>query len=150
MVSSQVDTTTDAMADSNTSPTRGPNPEYAEPVAAHNPFSYGYGYAHGHNTSSSAPSPHLLSSGSGLAQAMASKPTTTPSTANRKRFSAPLPFTRLVGGGSGAVPVVNLGTVGRERGSRGGRDMDASAGHGEASGRRGDVVWARWDYLRHG
>jgi hypothetical protein len=127
---------------------RGPNPEHAEPVAAHSPFSYGYGHAHGRNTSSAArlsPSPHLLSSGSWLAQAMASKPTTPP----RKRFPAPLPFTRLVGG-DGAVPVINLGTVGRERGLRGGCDMDASAGHrGEASERCGDVVWARWDYLRH-
>jgi hypothetical protein len=142
--SSREDTATDAMVASPASP------EHAESVAVRNSFSYGYGYAHGHATLSSAasvsPSPHLPSLGSGLAQAMASKPTTPP-TANRKRFSAPLPFTRLVGGGSSAVPVVNLGTVGREGGLRGGRDVGASGGHALAT--RGDVVWARWDYLHH-
>jgi hypothetical protein len=33
--------------------------------------------------------------------------------ARKARFSAPLSFIRLVGGGSGAVPVVDLGTAAR-------------------------------------
>ena len=53
-----------------------------------------------------------------------------------------MPFTRLVGGGSGAVPVVDLGTAGRGRALGGGwdRGLDPES--------RGDVLWAKWDYIR--
>ena len=144
--------------------THSPDTDSVEPVAAQNPFSYGYGYGHGRASASAVPiqlspaSHHLVGSSSGLAKAMASRRTATPSSpipsrpTSGKRFSAPLPFTRLVGGGSGAVPVVDLGTAGRERGLGGGgwdKSFDVPVVQGrEPSGGRGDVIWASWEYIR--
>jgi hypothetical protein len=148
--------------DSDNSSMRSPNADSIEPVAAQNPFSYGYGYGHGRASSASSstpipfqlsPSTHLLSSTSGLAKVMASKRIAPSSPApsrpaSRKRFSAPLPFTRLVGGGSGAGPVVDLGTAGRERGLGGGWDSSLDVGVTPGGEGRVDVIWATWDYVR--
>jgi hypothetical protein len=107
---------------------RSPNADSVEPVAGQNPFSYGYGYGHGRASSASSPTPvpfqlspssHLLGSSSGFPKVRASKriaPSSPAPSQPSSSFSALLPFTRLVGGGSGTVPVVDLGTAGRERG----------------------------------
>lgn len=72
-----------------------------------------------------------------------------PADPTRKRFSAPLPFTRLVWGASSAGPVVDLGMGGRERTralERGGIGCSFEEGVGGFA--CGEVVWARLDYVR--
>ncbi|KAF8230716.1 hypothetical protein L208DRAFT_1378399 [Tricholoma matsutake] len=133
-----------------------PRPDPVQPVAENNPFSYGYGHGRATSPASSStsipiqlsPPSHLLGSSLGIAKVMASKDTTHPSpvsrpATSRKRFSAPLPFTRLVRGGSGAVPVIDLEMAGRERGLGAGWDRSFDLRHGaELSGACNDVVWA--------
>lgn len=129
------------------------NNDPLHPLAEHNPFSYGYGYSQSSQRRATSTTPLPVqpdqspSSTSGLAKAMTSThPSPVPS--SRKRFSAPLPFTRLVGGGSSpAVPVVDLGTAGRERvlARAWDKGVDDNAAAGDARRR---VLWARWDYLR--
>ncbi|KAF8235719.1 hypothetical protein L208DRAFT_1376426 [Tricholoma matsutake] len=91
---------------------------------------------------------HRNSSGSGI---VALKDTTHPDpvsrpATSRKRFSAPLPFMHLVGGGSGAVPVIDLEMAGRERRLGAGWDRSFDLHHGaESSGACDDVVWASPD-----
>lgn len=128
------------------------NNDHLHPLAEHNPFSYGYGYSQSSQRRATSTTPLPVqpdqspSSTSGLAKAMTSThPSPVPS--SRKRFSAPLPFTRLVGGGSSpAVPVVDLGTAGRERvlARAWDKGVDDNAAAGDARRR---VLWARWDYL---
>lgn len=115
--------------------------EIAAPEAPQ-PFSYGYAY-----TAPSPPSSPIRISASGLAQS--SPRSSRPSSAStHKRFPAPLPFTRLVGGTSSARPVVDLGTAGRERDRKRRLDPASAPVLVDSHQGRGEVIWTKWNYVR--